>query len=96
MMVKTLTFQYKNLDILRQKLLNPDGFSGIILSSPRCVNAVSQALSKDKLEELWNPKSNFTVGETTCKEAIAKLSIQCKGKWSGNAKNLSQLIIQSK
>ncbi|CAH1375909.1 unnamed protein product [Tenebrio molitor] len=96
MMVKTLTFQYKNLDILREKLLNPDGFSGMILSSPRCVNAVSQALSKDKLEELWNPKSNFTVGETTCKEAIAKLSIHCKGKWSGNAKNLSQLIIQNK
>ncbi|RZC42704.1 uroporphyrinogen-III synthase, partial [Asbolus verrucosus] len=92
--VKTLSFQYKNIDILRQKLLNPENFSGIVLSSPRCVNATHQALNKEKLRELWNAKANFTVGETTHEEALEKLGIECKGKETGNAKNLAQLIIK--
>ncbi|XP_063923075.1 uroporphyrinogen-III synthase-like [Zophobas morio] len=96
MVVKTLTFQYKNIEILRDKLTNPDDFCGIILSSPRCVNACSQALGKERIHELWKLKSNFTVGEATYNEALIKIGIECEGKESGNARNLSQIIVQSK
>ncbi|EFA10147.1 uroporphyrinogen-III synthase [Tribolium castaneum] len=96
MAVKTLVFEYKNAAILREKLLSADKYSGILLSSPRCVSAVSQALEKRLVQELWGPKSNYTVGESTYKEALDKLGVECQGKESGNAKNLAQLIIQSK
>ncbi|XP_044271912.1 uroporphyrinogen-III synthase-like isoform X2 [Tribolium madens] len=96
MIVKTLVFQYKNLEMLREKLLSVDNYSGILLSSPRCVSAVNQTLEKKQIQELWGHKSNFTVGESTYKEAQDKLGVECQGKESGNAKNLSQIIIQNK
>lgn len=95
MIVKTLVFEYKNLDLLREKLLNTDRYSGILLSSPRCVSAVSQALERSRIRELWGPKSNFVVGEKTHQEARDNLGLECQGRESGNAKNLSQIIIQS-
>lgn len=92
--VKTLNFIYKNIHILKEKLLTPDKYEGIIFSSPRCVNSVSQALGKSEIEALWGQKMNFTVGETTFQDSVEKLGVYCKGKESGNAKNLAQIIIK--
>lgn len=95
-LVKTLVFQYKNLSKLKEKLLNAEAFSGLILSSPRCVHATSQALTKAEITDLWGSKSNFAVGETSSVKAIEKLGLNCSGGESGNAERLAQVIINGK
>lgn len=92
-LVKTLIFQYKNLSQLKEKLLNAEAFSGLIFSSPRCVHATSQALTKTEIRELWSAKKNFAVGETTSVKALENLGLSCAGEDSGNAERLSQVII---
>lgn len=91
--VKTLDFKYQNLEVLARKLSNADEFSGIILSSPRCVNAVSQALNGKTISDKWKSKQNFVVGETTGEVALKLLDLTCQGSETGNANNLATKII---
>ncbi|CAH1171135.1 unnamed protein product [Phaedon cochleariae] len=95
--VKTLVFQFKNIDALKHKLKNDGDYSGLIFSSPRCVHAVYLATNDTKsLIDSWQSKHNFAVGEATYKDALDKLSLECKGKESGNAVNLSKVIMEEK
>lgn len=92
--VKTLVFNYKNLCNLKKKLQNPDDYTGIILSSPRCVNSVY--LADNNCNDLWKYKKNFVVGEATFDAAKNKIGLVCEGSETGNANNLADLIIESK
>ncbi|KAL3268706.1 hypothetical protein HHI36_007808 [Cryptolaemus montrouzieri] len=93
--VNTLVFNFYNLPTLKTKLDNSDDYSGILLSSPRCVEAVHLALNKNKLDSSWKTNhKNYVVGEATHSEALQKLDLDCRGKESGNAKNLSQIIVE--
>ncbi|KAJ8952153.1 hypothetical protein NQ318_018490 [Aromia moschata] len=95
--VKTLVFDFKNIDILREELKNDDNYAGLILSSPRCVHAVYLASEDNKnILHNWKTKYNFVVGETTHKDASEKLNLECEGRESGNAVNLSKLILKKK
>lgn len=91
--IKTLVFAYNNLEILAKKLHNVDNYTGIILSSPRCVNAVHLALDGCNLDARWRSKENFVVGEATFEAAKRCLSLVCKGSETGNANNLADIII---
>lgn len=90
--VKTLVFNYKNLPNLTKKLKQPENYSGIIFSSPRCVNAVR--LSINDCGESWKFKQNFVVGEATFEAAKTELGLICRGSETGNANNLAALIIK--
>lgn len=94
--IKTLDFKFKNLDELRDKLDKSTDFSGLILSSPRCVQAVQMTIANSNCIKEWKAKSNFVVGEATHKAAVAKLGLNCLGKDTGNAGNLSKVILDSK
>lgn len=94
--IKTLIFDYKNLPILAEKLNKPDDYSGIILSSPRCVKAIQLALENRGLDTGWWSKENFVVGEATFAAARESLGVVCKGAGTGNANNLAELIISGK
>ncbi|KAJ8935062.1 hypothetical protein NQ314_013035 [Rhamnusium bicolor] len=95
--VKTLVFDFKNMDILKEKLTRSIDYEGIILSSPRCVHAIYLALHNDeRLIQNWQMKHNFVVGETTHMDALEKLQLDCNGKESGNAVNLSKVILENK
>lgn len=94
--IKTLDFKFKNLDELRAKLNKSTEFSGLILSSPRCVQAVQMTIANSDCIKEWKAKSNFVVGEATHKAAVAKLGLDCRGKETGNAGNLSKVISDSK
>lgn len=94
--IKTLDFKFKNLDELRAKLKQSTEFSGLILSSPRCVQAVQMTNANSNCITEWKAKSNFVVGEATYKSALAKLGLDCLGKETGNAGNLSKMILDSK
>lgn len=91
--VKTLDFKYINLDLLYKELNNPDDYSGIILSSPRCVNACCLSLNGEAIDPKWKTRNNFVVGETTYETALEKLDLKCEGSETGNAENLAAKII---
>lgn len=91
--LNTLIFKFHNLDNLAHKIKNTN-YHGFIFSSPRCVEAVYLALNEQKLDDLWKHKNNYAVGEATSKAALHKLGIECKGKESGNAKNLAKVIME--
>ncbi|KAK9877272.1 hypothetical protein WA026_017663 [Henosepilachna vigintioctopunctata] len=90
--VNTLVFEFHDLSELKEKLESSKKYSGLLLSSPRCVEAVYFALNKNKLESSWHGKHNYAVGEATHLVALKKLGINCRGKESGNAKNLSSIV----
>ncbi|KRT83432.1 hypothetical protein AMK59_3563 [Oryctes borbonicus] len=92
--VKTIDFNYVNLSVLKNKLLNPNGYNGIVFSSPRCVNAVKLALDTRHLPVDWKSKSNYVVGEATYKAALKELDLDCLGRDTGNADVLSQLMLK--
>lgn len=94
--VKTLEFEYKNLDKLRISLDEPEKFSGIIFASPRCVIATKLALEGSKINKKWTLKDNFVVGETTAEKAAQDLDLDCSGKETGNANNLADILLQDK
>ncbi|KAJ8974765.1 hypothetical protein NQ317_008204 [Molorchus minor] len=89
--VKTLVFDFKNINVLKENLKR-----SLIFSSPRCVHAVHLAVKHDEdIIKSWQRKHNFVVGEATYKDALDKLNLECEGKESGNASNLSKKIIES-
>lgn len=92
---KTLVFDYKNLNNLRERLENHTNYEGIIFSSPRCVQATYLA-TKDKEDIIppWHSKTNFVVGEATYQDSLEKLTLKCKGKETGNSIKLSQFILE--
>ncbi|XP_056634430.1 uroporphyrinogen-III synthase-like [Diorhabda sublineata] len=93
--VNTLVFQYKNLELLTKKLNCSDCYSGIIFSSPRCVQAVYLAYQNSQADiSSWKLKKNFAVGAATSKEALEKLGLECKGQESGSAENLLNFILK--
>ncbi|XP_060525869.1 uroporphyrinogen-III synthase-like [Cylas formicarius] len=93
--VNTLTFQFKNISALSEKLKAPENYEGVLLSSPRCVSALQQASYNNVLDK-WKGKHNFAVGETTWKIALEQLGLDCKGKDSGSAIKLTEVILKEK
>nr|XP_022910499.1 uroporphyrinogen-III synthase-like [Onthophagus taurus] len=90
--VKTIDFKYKNLNLLENKLKCPNDYAGMILSSPRCVLAVKYAC---KLPNEWKLKENYVVGEATYELALKELDVECGGKETGNADNLSIRLLNN-
>lgn len=64
-----LSFEYINLDSLRQSLQQADQFSSLILTSQNSVEACRRVSSngEDVLSK-WMVKINFVVGEATYKQ----------------------------
>ncbi|XP_050307854.1 uroporphyrinogen-III synthase-like [Anthonomus grandis grandis] len=92
--VRSLVFTFKNLKKLGENLIS-GAYSGLILSSPRCVEAVRMAAPENSLPQ-WRDKHNFVVGEATYKSALEQLALDCLGKESGNGVNLAKKIVENK
>ncbi|KAH8380797.1 hypothetical protein KR009_000059 [Drosophila setifemur] len=94
--VPTLSFGFKNLVELRQKLQTPDKYAGIIFTSPRCVEAVAEALSLGPLPGGWKLLHNYAVGEVTHNMALSSLDqLFTHGKQAGNARALGEYIVET-
>ncbi|KAH8294556.1 hypothetical protein KR044_003563 [Drosophila immigrans] len=94
--VPTLSFGFKQLDQLRAKLLQPDQYAGIIFTSPRCVEAVAEALQLADLPAGWTLLHNYAVGEVTHNLALSTLQqLFTHGKQTGNARNLGEFIVDT-
>ena len=99
--IPILQFDFVNIQTLIQKLSQPDRFSGIILTSPRSVEACQKAFSTFENENLLNvwreTKSCYTVGPATSRKAGQSLlwspSQIRGGDQSGNSQSLAQYIL---
>lgn len=91
--INCLSFQFKNILELTVKLKTPDDYEGIILTSPRAVQALGQVEEKAVYDD-WKSKTNYSVGEATSLLAEKSLGIPTKGQESGNAQKLSAIIIE--
>ncbi|KAL0277601.1 UNVERIFIED_CONTAM: hypothetical protein PYX00_004834 [Menopon gallinae] len=93
--VPVLDFEFINLEVLSVKLNQPEDYSGIIFSSPRCVKACELACDNrtdsQVVPEKWKRCQNFAVGETTAKTA-EEVGFQVSGKEAGNANALADVI----
>nr|XP_042141117.1 uroporphyrinogen-III synthase isoform X2 [Peromyscus maniculatus bairdii] len=72
-LIPVLSFEFLSLPSLSEKLSHPEGFGGLIFTSPRAVEAVKLCLEKDNktedweksLKNRWNAKSVYVVGSAT-------------------------------
>lgn len=90
--IACLDFQFINLLTLKNKLSQANDYAGLIFTSPRSVQAAYKANQSDELIP-WKNLRNYTVGNTTGELAQRLLHLKTNGSEAGNAKNLSEIII---
>ncbi|XP_034835058.1 uroporphyrinogen-III synthase-like [Maniola hyperantus] len=88
--VEPLQFEYLNLQELRYRLQDKS-YDGIVLTSPRAVEAVSKCWAPSKFA-VWNSKRVYTVGEASAHKIKSLLGLEALGGTAGNAENLATLI----
>ncbi|XP_028724663.1 uroporphyrinogen-III synthase isoform X1 [Peromyscus leucopus] len=98
-LIPVLSFEFLSLPSLSEKLSHPEGFGGLIFTSPRAVEAVKLCLEKDNktedweksLKNRWNAKSVYVVGSATA-SLVNKIGLDAEGAHSGNAEKLAEYI----
>ncbi|XP_038211530.1 uroporphyrinogen-III synthase-like [Zerene cesonia] len=88
--VEPLEFVFINLQELSEKLQQND-YDGIILTSPRAIEAVSKCWSPSKFV-IWNTKRVYTVGEASSRKIKQLLGLDALGETSGSAENLAKVM----
>ncbi|XP_005671612.1 uroporphyrinogen-III synthase isoform X6 [Sus scrofa] len=81
------------------RLSHPEGYGGLIFTSPRAVEAVKLCLEKankteaweTSLKEKWNSKSVYVVGNATA-SLVSKIGLDPEGENCGNAEKLAEYI----
>ncbi|XP_047618522.1 uroporphyrinogen-III synthase isoform X3 [Phacochoerus africanus] len=83
----------------KPRLSHPEGYGGLIFTSPRAVEAVKLCLEKankteawkTSLKEKWNLKSVYVVGNATA-SLVSKIGLDPEGENCGNAEKLAEYI----
>ncbi|XP_014475814.1 PREDICTED: uroporphyrinogen-III synthase isoform X2 [Dinoponera quadriceps] len=93
--LQTLQFEFVNISELRACLSRADEYSGLILTSPRTVEAIALAVNEDtNILRHWEELPAYCVGPATESVAQSQLNLQhCTGSQSGNSKRLAEKII---
>ncbi|XP_018493680.1 uroporphyrinogen-III synthase [Galendromus occidentalis] len=92
--IPVLQFTFVNQEPLTKALQSAHKYSGIILTSPRCVQAVENVWSF-KIYEHWNERKVFVVGPSTARAVRDTLHLPAEGEETGSAEALSVLIARS-
>lgn len=66
----------------------------MVITSPRCAQAIIKCLDHSKLNEDWHKKPMFVVGETTSRIVTNELNFETIGADSGNAMSLIPIILK--
>ena len=98
--IPPLQFEFFNIDELKEKFRRPDKFSGVLLTSPRSVDACQKAFDgtndKSSLDTWLKSKHCYTVGPATAQKAKDLLSWSSNqirgGHECGNSLSLSSCI----
>jgi len=95
--VPVLQIKYRNLIVLKEKLDRPEKYGGMILSNPRCVQALADAVGgAEGLAEEWRERPVYTVGETTAQLASKLLDLDTSETTSTNAATLASIILKKR
>lgn len=95
--VPVLDFSFINLDKLQDCLMRSSNYSGIILTSPRAVEACSRALELDSSETHrtdFLDLACYCVGPAT-KQCANQAGFKAVGHETGNADKLAKYIIEN-
>ncbi|XP_023601026.1 uroporphyrinogen-III synthase [Myotis lucifugus] len=98
-LIPVLSFEFLSLPTFWEKLSRPEGYGGLIFTSPRAVEAVELSLEQDgksevwkkSLREAWSAKPVYVVGNATA-SLVKKLGLEAEGESSGNAEKLAECI----
>lgn len=97
--ISPIEFTFVNQDLLRSFLARPNDWSGLILTSKRCVDAVVLCLAEMAMRTIllseWSQLKIFTVGEATSTYLFEQCQLGSIGHHSGNATSLGEFILQS-
>lgn len=88
--IEPLQFVFVNEDELNQKLSHTE-YDGLILTSPRAIEAVSRIWNTEKTV-LWSTKKIYTLGDVSGQKIKNLLNLQPGGMSAGNAENLANVI----
>lgn len=92
--VPLLQFKFENESTLLQELSDDDKFEGLILTSPRAVEAIAR-VAPMQLIDRWSRKQNFTVGPKTAVRAhVAGLTRKLHQEVPGNSRILALSIVK--
>lgn len=87
-----LKFEYVDAANIQRCLENTPAYSGIVCTSARAVQALSE--QNISIEASWKEKPVYTVGPAT-RHALESLGISTLGEASGNAESLAHYILQN-
>ncbi|KAM7073188.1 uroporphyrinogen-III synthase isoform 1-T1 [Molossus nigricans] len=98
-LIPVLSFNFLSLPSFSEKLSRPEGYGGLIFTSPRAVEAVELCLEggdkaevwKRSLREKWNAKSVYVVGHATA-SLVNKIGLDTEGENCGNGEKLAEYI----
>lgn len=101
--ISPITFTFINETQLIAAFSTPESWSGLVLTSSRCVDALERCLEEIQLSlrtellQRWSNESKaiFTVGEATRRSLEAKLGLQSTGHQTGDAASLARFILES-
>ncbi|CAK1553143.1 unnamed protein product [Leptosia nina] len=88
--VEPLQFEFVNLPHLSQEL-QKGHYQGLVLTSPRAIEAVSECWSPSKFIS-WSSRRVYTVGEVSSRKIKHMLGLDSLGETTGHADNLAKLM----
>ena len=92
--VPLLQFHFENQQTLLKELHDDGKFEGLILTSPRAVEAVARVATADLIDR-WSRKHNFTVGpKTAMRVHQIGLTRKLRQEVAGNSRILALSIVQ--
>lgn len=87
-----LGFAFPHQETLAERLARPDGYAGLILTSPRAVRALESALARQPPQRAaWTARPAYAVGPRTS-EALRKIGFAPEGAEAGRAAALADVI----
>ncbi|KAM9424038.1 uroporphyrinogen-III synthase [Pholidichthys leucotaenia] len=100
-LIPVLSFKFVSLNIMTDKLFQPEKHGGLIFTSPRAVEAVKMCLEAEgrreewnkSVKDKWNTKTVYVVGKTTA-SLVRSLGLNPLGEDTGTADILSHVIIE--
>jgi len=91
--IPILDFEPAGEEALAEVLRRPEGYEGVILTSPRAASRLVEALQQHGLDAaMWLKKTVWTVGPATA-ATVAAAGFDLRGEESGEAGRLAERIV---
>lgn len=91
--IPVLDFEYNNFEKISDFVSKVEDYSGLIFTSRRAVTSFEKAATPDEIQIVGKTLDVYVVGRTTG-NCASQLGLDSKGSDTGNAKELSELIIK--